>query len=104
MVASNPIEIDLRALVYQEADWWIAHCLEMDIVAEGMTPREAMRSLDDLCGLQVKVALAEGGLESVFRPAPPDVWAMFCRGRERKMPRKPVKPVRRFEARELALV
>ena len=63
--------IALRMVVYLEGGGWIAHCLEMDVVAEGKTANEAMRNLEDLCQFQIEVAMKEGDLDSVFRPAPP---------------------------------
>jgi hypothetical protein len=118
--ASN-LHIALRVVVYHENGTWLAHCLEMDIVAEGENPQEAMKDLVDLCNLQVRVALEEGDLESVVRPAPPGIWKMFFMGEEmpgfrrpakppaqpssKRPARKPTrKPVERFEAREFELV
>jgi hypothetical protein len=77
MANKPPLKIDLRALVYREGDVWLAHCLEMDIVAEGKTCEAASSDLVDLCDLQIKVALEEGDLQSVFRPAPSEYWKMF---------------------------
>jgi len=103
------LSINLSAIVYQENGTWIAHCLELDIVAEGKDPDDALDALISLCDLQITVALAEGGLESIFKPAPPEIWKMFWAGRHKllaeKRPagRKPrfEAPVKRFEAREL---
>ena len=102
------LRINLSAIVYQEDGVWIAHCLELDIVAEGADTNDAIRSLVSLCDLQIKTALEEGDLKSVFRPAPPEVWQMFSSGRvlaEKKRaqgrPRFEA-PVDRFEARGLA--
>src|SRR5947209_16980874 len=95
--------IGLRAIIYQEDGFWLAHCLEMDIVAEGATRQEAMKSLEDLCMLQIRVALEQGDLESIFRAAPPSVWKMYTLGEEKEMPRKVIKPVDRFEVRELEI-
>ena len=100
---ADKLNIALRMVVYPQGEWWIAHCLEMDIVAEGTTSKEAMQSLVDLCRFQIEVAMKEGDLDSVFRAAPSSVWRMFFMGVEKKLPRKPRKPVESFEARELAL-
>lgn len=98
---AHPIKISLRAVVYSEEGTWLAHCLEMDIVEAGKSANEALRNLVDLCRLQVKVALEEKDLESIFRPAPAEAWKMFSIGADMKMPRKTIKPVEKFEAREL---
>ena len=107
--AESRLSINLSAIVYQEDGVWIAHCLELDIVAEGKDPDDAIEGLISLCDLQIKVALEEGDLPSIFRPAPPEVWQMFSTGRQKLLTEKarPGRkrrfhaPVDRFEAREL---
>lgn len=99
----NVFNIGLRGVVYREGTAWLAHCLETDIVTEGNSPQQAMHDLDDLCRFQIEVALDEGDLASVFRPAPPDVWKMFYMAREMKLRRKQLKPIAQFEARQLVL-
>jgi len=95
----------LSAIVYREDGVWVAHCLELDIVAEGEDAEDATCSLISLCELQIKVALEEGDLKAVFRPAPPEIWKMFWTGTEKKgCKRLRVEaPIDRFEARELVL-
>lgn len=102
--ASGAPSIPLSAVVYCEGGVWLAHCLELDIVADADNPAQAIEDMMDLATLQVTVAAKEGELESVFRPAPPEFWKMFWMGTERPSPRKPKKPVDRFEVRELELV
>ena len=99
---NGKLNIALRMIVYREGDWWYAHCLELDIVAEGETADNAMRDLEDLCRFQIETALEEGDLDSVFRPAPPAAWRMFCMGTRKRMPCKPAAPVDKFEARQVA--
>jgi hypothetical protein len=103
MAARGP-SIPLSAVVYCEGGVWLAHCLELDIVADADSPTKAMEDVMELSMLQVTVAAKEGELDSVFRPAPPEIWKMFWMGTERTSPRKPEKPVNRFEMRELELV
>ena len=107
----SKLRINLSAIVYREGKFWIAHCLELDIVAEGASPDDAMAALISLCDLQIRVALEESDLESIFRPAPPEIWKLFASGNPLRLPsRKRARngqpfnsPVDRFEARELAL-
>jgi hypothetical protein len=107
------LRIDLRVILYREDGKWLAHCLELDIVAEGATPQEAIEDIVDLCNLQVRTALEDGDLQSVFRPAPPEIWKMFFMGEEKKSASRlrkaasrvsPSRPVERFETREFELV
>jgi len=96
--------VPLRGVAYQQGKWWIAHCLELDLVAEGRDPIRALQDLMDLSATQVEAAIERGDLESVFRPAPPEIWAMFARAADAPLRKKPPPPVERFEAREAILV
>jgi predicted RNase H-like HicB family nuclease len=98
--------IDLRGVVYREGDVWIAHCLELDVVAEGDTPEKAIQDAVDLCVFQIETAVENNDLESVFRPAPSKFWTLFNSesAKRRPAPRKGSKsPVERFDVRELVL-
>jgi hypothetical protein len=100
----HDVRIELRAVVYRHQRWWIAHCLELDLVAEGKTPAAALQDLIDISVSQVETAKKSGDLESIFRAAPPEIWAMFSRACDAPpMKRRPLKSVERFEAREAAL-
>ncbi len=102
--SATPLSLSLRAVLYPENGLWFAHCLELDIVAEGRTPKQAIKSLDELCELQVRVALDEGDLESIFRPAPAEIWKLFFMAKKTPAPlRKPTSPVKHFEARKLVV-
>jgi hypothetical protein len=96
--------IPLQAVVYPHGKWWIAHCLELDLVAEGETPESALQDLIDISVLQIKTAIGNQDLISAFRPAPPEIWAMFSRAKDRPVKKKLTGPVERFEAREAVLV
>jgi hypothetical protein len=100
----NELRVALRAVVYPHRKWWIAHCLELDLVAEGKSPEAALNDLMDLSITQVETAAQAGNLESVFCPAPPEIWTMFARAVDAPpLKRKPTTVVERFEAREAAL-
>jgi hypothetical protein len=103
---SRELRLDLRAVVYPHGKWWIAHCLEMDLVAEGNAPAQALKDLMELTATQIEVARDSGSLESIFRPAPPEIWTMFSFSREVDLPRvrrRLWRSVKRFEAREAVL-
>ena len=107
--ACSNLGINLSAIVYREDGAWLAHCLELDIVSEGTDASEAIRSLISLCDLQITVALEEGDIESIFRPAPPEIWKLFAIGKEMSVDETDQgeklagfeSPVRRFESREM---
>ena len=98
-------QIELRVITYPEEGFWLAHCLELDIVAEGKSPKKAVRDLIDICLLQVKTAIEENDLVSIFRPAPAEYWKMFFSAKRKKR----IKPsdngfVTEIDERELELV
>jgi hypothetical protein len=99
--------IALRAVVYRHGKWWIAHCLELDLVAEGRDPSSAIRDLLDISATQLSMAIEAGDLSSVFRSAPPEIWTLFSRAADvsaKSSPRALPRPIERFEAREAVLV
>lgn len=76
---NKSISLQLRFVIYKEGGWWLAHSLEFDIVGEGKSPKEALACVITLCGKQIEYWSEERALESMFRPAPPEFWAMYAR-------------------------
>ena len=97
------LSLSLRLVIYQEGGFWIAHCLELDIVAEGQSRKEAMTNLKSLCGLQIETAIEENEVESVFRPAPSEFWKLFFSGKKTATEQSSNKTIERFETRIVAL-
>jgi predicted RNase H-like HicB family nuclease len=106
MAKARPnFSINLSAIAYCEDGVWLAHCLELDIVSEGKDTDDALRSLMSLCELQITVAVEEGDIESIFRPAPPEIWKLYAIGKEFPMEETnqsaKASVVHRFESREM---
>lgn len=80
----QPIRIDLRFVAYPDGEGWVAHCLELDLVAQGQSADEAFGNLVELCDFQIETAAQDGDLESIFRPAPSQFWALYSRGKPRR--------------------
>ena len=97
------IRIELRGVAYRDNQWWIAHCLEMDVVAEGAT-QEAIKDLIALCDLKIEDAIKEGDVQSIFRPAPPEIWELYARATKKQLRRPLPRRVSRFDMRALELV
>ena len=98
-------EMELRVITYREEGVWLAHCLELDIVAEGKTAKKAFADLVDLCLLQITTAVEENDLRSIIRPAPAEFWTLFFSSKKKKR----IKPaqsgfVKAIDERELELV
>ena len=63
----------------KEKKVFIAHCLDMDIAAQGKTSNEAIAELKELIISQIEYCLDNDMLDSVFRAAPKIYWDMFYR-------------------------
>jgi hypothetical protein len=72
-------KFELRFVVYREAGVWLAHCLEMDIVAEGRSAGEALADVFQLCAAQIEFVVEQGDIKAAFRAAPPEFWAMYSK-------------------------
>ena len=77
----------------------LAHCLDMDIAAEGKNESQAMKNLTDLIKVQLEYCLENNMLEGAFRPAPRKYWDKFYQSQQkefirsfRKSPLKKLKP------------
>lgn len=95
------VRLTLRALIYQDDDCWVAHCLETDVVADGATPMKAFENLQSLTSFQIETALEAGDLQSIFRQAPPEILSAFAIGYDQHFRRRPPKAVERFDVRRL---
>ncbi|MBI2806728.1 MAG: hypothetical protein HYX68_17250 [Planctomycetes bacterium] len=102
---SAKTEFDLRVISYPEDGLWLAHCLELDIVVEGETAKQALADLIDLCLLHIRTAIDENDLVSIIRPAPGEYWKMFFSARKRKRIRpSPNGVLAEIEGRKVELV
>ena len=66
-----------NVLVKKDVDLFIAHCLELDIVA---TAKDVDKATEEILGLiraQVGYAFAHNNLAYLYRPAPPETWEEF---------------------------
>ena len=99
------MRLDFSILIYPEDDLWIAHCLEMDLPAEGKSPDDALRNLMDVADLQITSAMEEGNLQSIFSPSPSELWRLYAFASDVKLKRLATKnkAVNRLAVRELVL-
>jgi hypothetical protein len=67
---SHFYNLAIRVLVYKEDDQFVAHALEMDILAYGKTEEAAKRELETLLENQLSFAACKGVPETVHFPAP----------------------------------
>lgn len=66
------LEPALNILLWQEEEKYFAHCLELDIVAEGDSEKNAVAGLADLIISQIE--FSEKKSMEFFHPAPAEYW------------------------------
>jgi hypothetical protein len=77
-------KFSFKVLIRREPDAWVAHCLELNLVAVAETVEQVESDIIDVIVAHVRYALENDNLEYMFHPAPPDVWRDFfkCSDRE----------------------
>ena len=98
------VRVELSAVIYRDPDSerWIAHCLQMDVVAEGDSANAASTTLMELCDMQIEACLAEGDIEGIFRFAPRDAWTRYAMSKEVPPLQPKLDAVQEFKVREYA--
>lgn len=66
-------------LIKAEGAGFIAHCMELDIVAEAPTLEEVKDEMGSLVAAAVDYAFSNDNVAHLYRPAPPEVWEEFYR-------------------------
>ena len=77
MAVKIPKSMLFRACVYPSPDinnLFVAHCLELDLIGEGSTPRESIVELIQAIELQIKACKSAS---QFFFPAPGEVWRKY---------------------------
>jgi predicted RNase H-like HicB family nuclease len=69
---------------------YVAHCLELDLVATADTPEAVKADIFDVIVAQVRYAFANDNLEYLYHPAPAEVWKEFYECRDQQIERHPV--------------
>lgn len=78
------MSLRLNVLVEQQADGaYLAHCLELDLVAQAGSSREACEELLNVIDVQIRTCLQNDNLENLFFPAPKEVWEKLGRAQTR---------------------
>lgn len=71
-------EIKIRAVLFQEEDWWVAQCLDYDIAAQARTRDDLLYELERVLVGHLVIS-AEKGLRPFERlpRAPRRYWVMY---------------------------
>ncbi len=66
-------------LIKAEGGGFLAHCMELDIVAEASTLEEVKEEMGSLIAAAVDYAFSNDNVAHLYRPAPPEVWEEYYR-------------------------
>lgn len=69
--------LHLDVLMEKDGEYFIAHCLDLDIVAQGKTPKEAKEELIELINDQIDFAVSNNLEELIVHPAPKEYWIRY---------------------------
>ena len=64
-------------LAKKENNMWIAHCLELDIVATAKALNTLKKEIADLITTQIDYAFSNDNLGNLYHPAPAEIWKEF---------------------------
>jgi hypothetical protein len=77
MAVKIPNNMLFRVCVYPSEDikgYFVAHCLELDIIGEGATPLDAIIELTKAIDIQLESCTT---LSQFFFPAPDEIWQKY---------------------------
>ena len=66
--------IEIRVIMRQEGDLWAAQCIEYDISAQGRTPTECRRNMNDQLAVEAEWSLRNTGEVFGGIPTPPPMF------------------------------
>jgi hypothetical protein len=72
----NP-EIRLDILIKKEADYYLAHCLQFDIVATDDIKVAVQKAILDLCVAHIRFSHENNNMDYLFSPAPTEAWTEY---------------------------
>ena len=73
-----------NVLIKKEGTLFLAHCLELDLVATAKTFSRVKKEMRDIIETQVDYAFSNDNLDHLYRPAPSEVWREFYACKEMK--------------------
>lgn len=74
------LRIPVRVVFYQEDNFWVAHCLEFDLVGHGTTHEQALEMLTGAIDTQVEASQDFENSANLFSPADGKYFRMFAAG------------------------
>ena len=93
-------EYRIRAVILQQAGWWVAQCLEYDFAAVSKILEDFPELLQEAVTAQITISL-ERGIQPFhgFSPAPRRFWVMFEEAQTQLVAAEPLSLTARLETR-----
>ncbi len=66
-----------KVLIKREDDEWVAHCLELDLIAVSDDPDQVEKDIIDIIVAQVRDCIANDNLDHLYRAASVSVWKEY---------------------------
>ena len=70
-------EFRLDILIKKEEDYYLAHCLQFDLVATADTLKAVRKDIVSLCEAHIDYSYKNDNMEFLFSPAPKEVWSEY---------------------------
>jgi hypothetical protein len=80
---NNKASFNVNIFLKKEDGMYVAHCMELDIVAVANTADQAQEELISLVCAQIDYAFSNDNLDNLFHSAPVDVWEEFFQCKKR---------------------
>lgn len=80
-------KFSFRILIKKQDDLWVAHCLELDLVAASPSKEVVEKDIVDICLEQVRYSIVNDDMENLFVNAPKEVWDEFNACKKKAKPR-----------------
>lgn len=88
---NKDISFTVNVLTKKEDGMYVAHCLELDIVAVGSTLDEAQKEIVSTVCAQIDYAFSNDNLQNLYHPAPPEAWQEFYKCKEQIERKYPIR-------------
>jgi hypothetical protein len=83
MSGAIPPEIKLNVVLYREGGYWVAHCVELDLLTSDPSRQKVWNDIMAVCRGQMLYAAAnDDQFDHLFRPASETLSKMVSLGRE----------------------
>ena len=79
MASTQTASLSLDVALYQRGPYWVAHCLELDLVTSAHDLRTVEEDIVRVCLAQVQYAYENDLLEDLLRPPNPTISRMILK-------------------------